>query len=79
MNRDIIKELNKENQRRAFGPPVLILTLFLVGVPVLGILVIRYGELVDQFASKHPLLTGFGLMGIGIFGWYKFGKRNGLW
>ena len=68
MKRDIISEINRENQRRAFGPPVLILTLFLVGVPVLGILVIRYGELVDEFASKHPDLVGWTLFLVGLSG-----------
>ena len=68
MKYDPIKSLNDENDRRLQLPPVLILTFFLVGVPVLGILVVRYGELVDGFASKHPLLVGWSLVLIGLVG-----------
>ena len=78
MKRDIISELNKENNRRLLTP-LIFGAVFPILIPVFIILVYVFSDIIDSFASKHPLVTGFGLIGIGILGWYKFGRKNNLW
>ena len=78
MKRDIIKEINSENEKRLLTP-LIFGVIFPVIIPVLVILVLLFSETIDSFASSHPLVTGWSLVGIGILGWYKFGRRAWLW
>ena len=78
MKRDIISELNKENEKRLLTP-LIFGVIFPVIIPVLVILVLLFSETIDSFASSHPLVTGWSLVGIGILGWYFWGKKNWLW
>ncbi len=77
-HRDVIQRLNAENERRLIGRPLLILLLSSFGVCILLILVVNFGEEVDAFTQRHPLLTGWSLVSISLVGFYYFFK-NRIW
>ena len=78
MKRDIIKEINSENEKRLLTP-LIFGAVFPILIPVFIILVYVFSDIIDSFASSHPLVTGWTLVGIGILGWYFWGKKNWLW
>ncbi len=73
-----IDDLNDENARRAFGPPILYFLLPMVAI-VLGLLVYLNMPAIDAFAERHPAIVGVSLLVLGVGGWTTFGRRNGLW
>ena len=72
-HRDIISEINRENDRRILWP---LFTSLLLPLVVLGsiLVVYAYGPEIDYWASRHPYLIVSILVPMCLFGLWRLFK-----
>jgi len=72
-HRNIIDEINRENERRFWLPLIMAFLLPLVIIACI-ILVYSYSKEIDKFASGHPVLFAVILVALGFFGLWRLFK-----
>jgi len=73
-----IEELNNEVSRERLMPfimPFLVPLLIIVVLPVL----LHFADVIDEFASRHPLTVAVVCFTVSGAGWFFLGRRNFMW